>query len=49
MSLQHKLDALKKKTEASAPKEVLDMMHRATEDLIKSGIMDRIVKEGYPY
>ena len=46
MSLQHKLDALKKKTEASAPKEVLDIMHRAKDDLIKSGIMDRIVKKG---
>jgi hypothetical protein len=46
MSLQHRLDALKKKTGASASKEVLDIMHEATEDLIKSGIMDRIVKKG---
>lgn len=46
MNLQQKLDAQKKKTEASAPKEVLDIMHRATENLVKSGIMDRIVKTG---
>jgi hypothetical protein len=46
MSLQHKLDAQKKKTEASAPKEIFDIMHRTTEDLIKSGIMDRIIKKG---
>ncbi len=45
MNLQQKLDAQKKKTEASAPKEVLDIMHRATEDLVKSGIMDHIVKK----
>lgn len=45
MNLQQKLDAQKKKMEASAPKEALDIMHRATEDLAKSGIMDRIVKK----
>ena len=46
MSLQQKLDARKKETETSAPKEALEIMHRATEDLAKSGIMDRIVKKG---
>jgi hypothetical protein len=46
MSLQQKLDARKKETETSAPKEVLEVMHRATEDLAKSGIMDRIVNKG---
>ncbi len=46
MSLQQKLDARKKETETSAPKEALAIMHRATEDLAKSGIMDRIVKKG---
>jgi hypothetical protein len=46
MSLQQKLDTQKKKTETSAPKEALEVMHRATEDLAKSGIMDRIVKKG---
>ncbi len=46
MSLQQKLDARKKETETSAPKEALEIMHRATEDLAKSGIMDGIVKKG---
>ena len=46
MSLQQKLDARKKETETSAPKEALEVMHRATEDLAKSGIMGRIVKKG---
>ena len=47
MNLQQKLDAQKKETETSAPKEALEVIHRATEDLAKSGIMDRIVKKGY--
>lgn len=46
MNLQQKLDTQKKKTETSAPKEALEVMHRTTEDLAKSGIMDRIVKKG---
>ena len=46
MSLQQKLDAQKKATETSAPKEALEVMHRATENLAKSGIMNRIVKKG---
>jgi len=46
MSLQEKLDALKKKFESSASKEALDIMHRATEDLRTSGILDRVVGEG---
>lgn len=46
MNLQQKLDARKKETETSAPKEALEVMHRATEDLTKSGIMGHIVKTG---
>jgi hypothetical protein len=46
MSLQQKLDAQKKATETSAPKETIEVMHRATENLAKSGIMNRIVKKG---
>jgi len=46
MNLQQKLDAQKKKMEASAPREALDIMHRATEDLAQSGIIDRSVKKG---
>jgi hypothetical protein len=46
MSLQQKLDAQKKATETSAPKEAIEVMHRATDNLAKSGIMNRIVKKG---
>jgi hypothetical protein len=46
MSLQEKLDEVKKGVESSAPGEALTVMHRATEDLRKSGIMDRVLKAG---
>ena len=46
MKLQERLDALKKSFEAKAPKNVLDIMHRATEDLRSSGILERTVKVG---
>ena len=46
MSLQEKLDARRKDFESSAPKDILEIMHRATEDLYKSGIMGRAAKEG---
>ena len=46
MSLQVKLDAMKKEFEASVPPEALAVMHRATENLLNSEIMDRILKVG---
>ena len=46
MALQQKLDALKKGFEAQAPKEFVEIMHRATDDLAKSGILDGTVKVG---
>lgn len=46
MSLQEKLDAKRKEFESSAPKEALSIMHRATEDLRNSGIMNRALKVG---
>jgi cytochrome oxidase Cu insertion factor (SCO1/SenC/PrrC family) len=46
MSLQDKLDALKKEFEAGAPPEALALMHRATDDLLNSGIMERTLKAG---
>jgi hypothetical protein len=46
MSLQQKLDAQKKEIETSAPKKALEVMHRTTEELTNSGIMERIVKKG---
>jgi hypothetical protein len=46
MSLQQKLDAIRKGFEAQAPAEALEVMHRATDDLRASGILDRVAKEG---
>ena len=46
MGLQQKLEALKKGFEAQAPKEVVEIMHRATADLEESGILDGTVKVG---
>ncbi len=47
MNLQERLDARRSQFEKKAPKEALDIMHRATEDLRNSGIMDRIRKLNY--
>jgi hypothetical protein len=46
MSLQDKLDKIKKEFEAGAPPEALAIMHRATDDLLNSGIMERALKAG---
>ncbi len=46
MSLQDKLDKVKKEFESGAPPEALAIMHRATEDLRNSGIMERVLKVG---
>lgn len=46
MRLQERLDAHRKSFEAQAPKDVLEIMHRATEDLRNSGTLERAVKVG---
>ena len=46
MSLQEKLDAFKKGMAKQAPKEALEIMHRATVNLQNSGIMEGVVKVG---
>jgi hypothetical protein len=46
MSLQEKLDAYKAGMVKKAPKEALDIMHRATEDLRNSAILEGVVKVG---
>jgi hypothetical protein len=48
MSLQEKLDAYKEGMAKKAPKEALDIMHRATEDLRNSAIMEGVRKIGDP-
>ncbi len=46
MRLQNKLDEMRTQFEANAPPEALAVMHRATEDLNRSGIMDRVLAKG---
>ena len=46
MKLQDKLEALKKEFEASAPTEAVEVMNRATEDLMASDILEHIPKAG---
>jgi hypothetical protein len=46
MSLQERLHALKAEFESKAPPEKLAIMHRATEDLRRSGIVERVLKAG---
>ena len=44
MSLQDKLDEYKAQFEPSLPPEALAIMHRATDDLRHSGIVERVLQ-----
>ena len=46
MGLKDKLNQMKEGYKAKSPKEAQDIMHRATEELKNSGIMERAVKVG---
>jgi hypothetical protein len=46
MSLEEKLAATRAASAGRIPPEKAAIMHRATEDLRRSGIMDRITKPG---
>ena len=46
MNLQQRLDRIRKGFEMQAPPEAVAIMHRVTDDLRSSGIMDRALKEG---
>ena len=46
MNLNQRLEALTKASETRIPAEARAIMHRATEDLRRSGILDRVVKVG---
>jgi len=48
MSLADKLAATRAASATRIPPEKAAIMHRATDDLRRSGIMDRIVKVGSP-
>lgn len=46
MSLQEKLDELKSQAVTRIPKESLEIMGRASDDLRNSGILDKVLKAG---
>lgn len=46
MSLQERLDRIRGGFEKKAPAATLEIMHRATDDLRTSGIMNSVVGEG---
>ena len=46
MSLKDKLNKLKESFKTKAPADAQEIMHRATEDLKNSGILDHVVKVG---
>lgn len=46
MSLKDKLDKRKESFKTKAPTDAQEIMHRATEDLKSSGIMDHVIKIG---
>lgn len=48
MSLQERLDRIRGGFEKKAPAATLEIMHRATDDLRASRIMNRVMGEGEP-
>jgi len=48
MTLQLRLTAFRARYEAKAPHDALEIMHRATDDLRRSGILERVVQPGHP-
>jgi hypothetical protein len=46
MSLEEKLAAVREASAKRLPPERLAVMHRATEDLRNSGVLDRVIKPG---
>ncbi len=46
LKLQEKMDAYKKGMQEKAPKEALEIMHRATEAIKNSGMLEKTVKVG---
>ena len=48
MTLQETLNTFKAEFERKVPPEKLAIMHRATEDLRRSGILEGVIKAGDP-
>ena len=46
MSLKEELAALKARGESKRPPEVVALMHRAVDDLRRSGILERVPRVG---
>jgi len=46
MPLQDTLDAMRASFESRLPPEIVNTMHRSTEGLLRSGIMERVLKVG---
>jgi hypothetical protein len=46
MNLSQRLDAIRKASDTRIPAAAAAIMHRATDDLRRSGILDRVVKVG---
>ena len=46
MPLQDTLDAMRSSFESKLPPGIVNTMHHATEELLQSGIMDRVLKVG---
>ena len=46
MNLQDTLDSMKEKFEAGLPPEVKALMHKATDDLAQSGVMEKVLQPG---
>lgn len=46
MPLQDTLDAMRASFESKLPPEIVNTMHHATEELLQSGVMDRVLKVG---
>ena len=47
MNLQQRLDSIRQGFEKQAPPEAVAIMHRVTDDLRSSGIIDSVLKEGH--
>ena len=48
MHLQDTLDTMRAKYESNLPPEIVSTMHRATDELLHSGIMESVLKTGDP-
>ena len=46
MSLQDRLDAMRASFESKLTPEIVNTMHHATEELLQSGVVDRVLKVG---